>query len=319
MKKGMIILGLLVTAIALSDCFQGSEKKGPLTAISLGKALFSDPVLSSDRKISCATCHKPAFAFADTSVVSLGVMGRKGVRNTPSAMNVSLAASFFWDGRAATLEEQALIPIANPNEMNLPVDSAVNRLCNIPFYQNAFRKVYGRKPDAQSMAHALAAFQRSMETNDAPFDDWRMNDNTNAVSESVKRGFALFNGQANCVQCHFGADFSNTEFRNIGLFDNITLKDSGRAAISGDITDLGKFKIGPLRNVALTAPYMHNGMFRTLREVIDYYNDPDKVVPHPVNRDSLLSRPLNLSEQDKTDLENFLRSLTSNQLLKGMD
>jgi len=312
----LIILLLVFSAVVFHFFYRTSGAQMPEDEISLGKTLFSDPLLSSSKKISCASCHKPAFAFADTSAVSLGVLNRKGVRNTPSAMNVNNAAFFFWDGRASTLEEQALIPIANPDEMNLPVDSAVHRLQQSGFYREAFQKIYQQQPSAKTLSRALAAFEQSLETGDTPFDNWKTNDNEKAVSESVKRGFALFNGSANCVRCHFGPDFSNTEFRNIGLFNGKDLNDSGRAVITRKANDLGKFKIGPLRNVALTAPYMHNGMFKTLRQVIDYYNDPDKIVPDAINRDSLLSKPLNLSEPDKQDLENFLKSLTSKSLAR---
>ena len=316
MKKYLIAL-LCITGIAIwPNVFCGTADVLPKDAVALGRQLFFDTILSSNHTISCASCHKPEFAFADTSAVSLGVGGKKGVRNTPSAMNLNSAAFFFWDGRAATLEAQALVPIANPVEMNLPVDSAVQRLMQSTFYSRAFQKIFGEKPSPQNLGSALAAFQFSMETGDTPFDDWKTNDNDKAVSASAKRGFALFNGSAKCVKCHFGTDFSNTEFRNIGLYDGKTLTDSGRAAVTGRPEDLGLFKIGPLRNIALTAPYMHNGMFRTLRQVIDYYNDPDQVVPHPEGRDSLLSEPLNLSEQDKQDLEQFLRSLTSASLVK---
>lgn len=312
----LIILLLVFSAVVFHFFYRTSGVQMPEDEIALGKTLFSDPLLSSDKKISCASCHKPSFAFADTSAVSLGVLNRKGVRNTPSAMNVNNAAFFFWDGRASTLEEQALIPIANPDEMNLPVDSAVHRLQQSGFYREAFQKIYQQQPSVKTLSRALAAFEQSLETGDTPFDNWKTNDNEKAVSESVKRGFALFNGSANCVRCHFGPDFSNTEFRNIGLFNGKDLNDSGRAVITRKANDLGKFKIGPLRNVALTAPYMHNGMFKTLREVIDYYNDPDKIVPDAINRDSLLSKPLNLSEPDKQDLENFLKSLTSKSLAR---
>jgi cytochrome c peroxidase len=314
MKRAILILTILAGLAALPHWRCQPAIAMPDTAIELGRQLFFDSILSSTRQISCASCHKPEFAFADTSVVSLGVFGRKGTRNTPSAMNVANAASFFWDGRAKTLEEQALMPIVNPDEMNLPVDSAVHRLRSSEFYTKAFQLIYQQPPSAETLAKALAAFQRSLETNDTPFDDWKTNGNEAAVSESVKRGFVLFNGSANCVRCHFGPDFSNPEFRNIGLFNGVALNDSGRSAISKESGELGKFKIGPLRNIALTAPYMHNGMFKTLREVIDYYDNPDRFVPDAVNRDSLLAKPLNLTERDKRDLEEFLRALTSKQL-----
>lgn len=308
MKK-IIFLLVICTGAALTAQL-GFTDAEPNTSADLGKILFSDPILSGNKKISCASCHKEEFAFADTAKLSLGIEGKKGTRNTPSSMNLALQVSFFWDGRAKTLEEQALVPIENPVEMNLPVLVALRRLQANTFYRRAFKKIFNEEPNRKNLALALADFQRTLETPDSPFDDWRMNDNQNAVSESAKRGFLLFNTKANCVQCHFGPDFNNIEFRSIGLFDGKKLIDSGRAIVTKKPEDLGKFKIGPLRNVAITAPYMHNGMFKTLREVIDYYNDPDKIVPNPITRDSLLAKPLKLTETEKNDLESFLISLT---------
>ncbi|GAB3499780.1 cytochrome-c peroxidase [Spirosoma knui] len=307
MKASTCVLLVMVTISLVGAAFTVEE---PTDKATLGKRLFFDPILSRNRTISCASCHHEEFAFADTSAVSLGVFGRKGKRNTPSAMNVLLQTSFFWDGRAATLEEQALIPIANPDEMDLPIDIAVKRMNKNKMYRAYFKQAFGELPTEQNLAKALAEFQQTLETPETPFDDWRMNDNEAAMNESAKRGFALFNGKANCVQCHFGANFNNSEFRNIGLFDGKALTDSGRAEITKKAADLGKFKIGPLRNVALTAPYMHNGMFKTLAQVIEYYNDPDKVVPNSINRDPLLTKPLGLTDQEKKDLEAFLYSLT---------
>lgn len=309
MKKLYLILVLTGLVLVVSQsAFTDSEPKTPAE---LGRKLFFDPILSKTQKISCASCHKEEFAFADTSAVSLGVRKQKGVRNTPSAMNMKLQVAFFWDGRAGTLEQQALMPIENPIEMDLPVTTAVWRLNNSKTFRKLFQAVFKEAPDQHNLAKALAEFERTLETSDAPLDDWLLNDNESAVSASAKRGYALFNGtKANCVQCHFGADFNNTEFRSIGLYDGKTLRDSGRAAITKRPDDLGKFKIGALRNVAITPPYMHNGMFKTLREVIDYYNDPDKIVPHAIGRDTLLARPMNLTEQEKTDLVNFMEALT---------
>lgn len=308
MKWLYTILSLCFSSIMFQCSLQQSPAINTLAA--LGEKLFFDSILSLNKTISCASCHKPEFAFADNVALSAGVFGRTGVRNTPSAMNVSDQPHFFWDGRAATLEQQALMPIENPDEMGLPLDSAIARLRQDSDYRALFLRVMQAEPSAENLARALSAFQRTLETPNAPFDNWRIRDDSMAVSKSVKRGFILFNNKAKCVQCHFGTNFNNNEFRNIGLFDGKQLNDSGRAAITGLAVDLGKFKIGPLRNIALTAPYMHNGMFRTLREVVDYYNDPDKVVPNPINRDSLLSTPLHLSEQEKEDLVHFLESLT---------
>lgn len=315
MKWLLTILILTTIVTSLVYC-TSANSQSPDTIEQLGEKLFFDTILSGDKTISCASCHKPEFAFADSIALSPGVMGRLGVRNTPSAMNVSDQPHFFWDGRAATLEEQALLPIINPDEMDLPIDSAVQRLINNPEYKQLFHKIFKEGPSTKTLAIALAKFQRSLETPNAPFDDWRINDDDKAVNASVKRGFALFSDKAKCVQCHFGTNFNNPEFRNIGLFDGQQFNDSGRSAITKLPEDLGKFKIGPLRNIALTAPYMHNGIFKTLREVIDYYNDPDKIVPHAVNRDSLLAKPLHLTEQEKVDLENFLRSLTGKRMTK---
>ncbi|SDH15008.1 cytochrome-c peroxidase [Mucilaginibacter gossypii] len=308
MKKFWIILLTLGISLIIS---QGAFKEpDSITAVMLGRKLFFDPILSRNGKISCASCHKEEFAFSDTSPISLGVHNRKGVRNTPSAMNMRLQVAFFWDGRATTLEQQALIPLQNPIEMDLALATAISRLQNNAYYKKAFQSVFHSVPNANNLAKAIASFERTLETSDSPFDDWRMNDNEDAVSESAKRGFAIFNGKGRCIQCHFGPDFNDVEFRSIGLYDAKTLQDSGRACVTKKKTDLGRFKIGALRNIAITAPYMHNGMFKTLRQVIDYYNDPDKIVPHSINRDTLLNTPMGLSEQEKIDLESFLVSLT---------
>jgi cytochrome c peroxidase len=281
--------------------------------IELGRQLFFDPILSGDRTISCASCHKPQYAFADTAMLSLGVSGRKGSRNTPSAMNLALQDIFFWDGRAKSLAEQALAPIENPVEMNLPLDQALRRLQHSKKYRDQFRKVFNSSPTREHLGEAIAAFEHTLETSNSPFDNWKLSGDANTVSDAVKRGFALFNTKGKCTKCHFGSDFTQREFRNIGLFDGKKLNDSGRASLPGYEKELGKFKVPGLRNIAITAPYMHNGMFRTLREVIEFYNDPDKIVPNAINRDTILARPLGLTEDEKADLEAFLMSLTDRQ------
>lgn len=286
------------------------DKAEPKTKAELGELLFSDPILSKDRRISCASCHIPAYAFADTSAVSKGVAGRKGVRNTPSAMNLLTLRKFFWDGRSETMEEQALEPIQNPLEMNLSIEHAVLRLKNSKKYNKYFRDIFNSEPTKENLAQAIAAFERTLETSDSPFDNWKFSDDSTAVSESVKRGFAIFSLKGKCTTCHFGSDFTQNEFRNIGLFDGKKLKDSGRAVISNNIEDIGKFKTPGLRNIAITAPYMHNGMFRTLKEVVDFYNEPDKIVPNSINRDTTLAKPLGLTQNEKDDLVSFLEALT---------
>jgi cytochrome c peroxidase len=307
MKKGIVFTVFTVTVIVAFSSFHNGE---PEDKEALGKLLFFDPILSKDNTVSCASCHKPAYAFADTSAVSLGVGGTKGVRNTPSAMNVALQSIFFWDGRTKNLEDQALSPIENPAEMNLPLGKAIVRLQQDEKYKRYFEKIFNSAPTRENLAVAIAAFERTLETSDSPFDIWKFYDDSTAVDDAVRRGFTVFNTKGKCIRCHFGSNFTTNEFRNIGLFNGKALNDSGRSIISGKKEDIGKFKVAALRNVAVTAPYMHNGMFKTLKEVIEFYNDPSKIVPDAINIDSLLAKPLDLTQQDKDDLEAFLNSLT---------
>jgi cytochrome c peroxidase len=306
MKKYFIYVLAGAAVIFIHESFN----KAGVDKVELGRLLFFDPILSRDNSISCASCHKPEFAFADNTSVSFGVRNIKGTRNTPSAMNARRQTLLFWDGRAPGLEAQALMPIENPNEMNLPLDEALKRLSNSDTYRVYFKTVFDSQPTKENLAAAIGAFERTLETSDSPFDEWKFSDDSNAVSDAVKRGFDLFNNKGKCIRCHFGPDFTTNEFRNIGLFNGRELNDSGRIKISRKAEDIGRFKTPGLRNVAVTAPYMHNGMFRTLREVIDFYNDPSKVVDDAINRDTLLNGNLGLTEQDKTDLEAFLISLT---------
>lgn len=307
MKKYIIISLFLIGSIAVFSSFSTDE---PSDAVALGKLLFSDPILSKDNKVSCASCHRPEYAFADTSAVSIGVNGKRGNRNTPSAMNLRFDTALFWDGRAKTLEEQALAPIENPDEMNLPIQEAIVRLRRNKKYNSWFKKIFNSEPNAENLAKSIAAFERTLETSDSPFDNWKFYDDANAVSDAVKRGFTIFNEKGKCVKCHFGSDFTNHEFRNIGLFDGKRFNDSGRSVVTGNKTDIGKFKIPGLRNIAVTAPYMHNGNAKTLMEVIDFYDDTEKTIPSPINKDSILAKPLGLSQNEKKDLEAFLISLT---------
>jgi cytochrome c peroxidase len=307
MKKYII---LAIIAIAIISIQATLINKEPSTKAELGELLFFDSILSKDRTVSCATCHRPDYAFADTSAVSKGVKGKKGVRNTPTSMNVLLHQTFFWDGRAKSLEEQALAPIENPVEMNLSLDQAITRLKKSKKYNAYFKKIFGTEPNRENLGIAIAAFERTLETSDSPFDNWKFSDDSNAVSEEVKRGFVLFNGKGKCVQCHFGADLTANEFRNIGLFDGKQLNDSGRMVVTGKKEDIGKFKTPSLRNAAITAPYMHNGMLKTLDDVIEFYNNTDKVIPNPINKDTILAKPLDLTVQEKNDLKAFLISLT---------
>lgn len=311
------ILPFSIILVFLASCGEPKLKLAGTSEV-LGEKLFFDPILSRDSTISCASCHKPEFAFADNSPTSKGVLGRKGDRNTPSCMNMTDRNFYFWDGRAETLEQQALGPIENPVEMDLPLTIAVRKLMKNSYYYQSFVNVYGKKPSKELIAQALADYQRTLETSNTPFDRYLQGKDTNAISLSAKRGLDLFNGKANCFDCHFGPDFTgNDQFRNLGLYNGKDLNDKGRYNVTKKESDLGKFKVPGLRNIAMTAPYMHNGMHKTLHEVIEYYNEPDKFVNNSINRDSLLNKPLGLTEQEKQDLENFLLTLTDDRFVKG--
>lgn len=318
--KRIALIFLIVSTIILVRCSGSQEEEAtfelPATKVELGGRLFLDPILSSDGKISCASCHIPAYAFADTVALSKGVGGQLGTRNTPSAMNLSAHDIFFHDGRAESLEQQAAGPIENPVEMNLPISEAVKKLSSNKNYLAAFKKLYNEAPNRDNLLDALASFERTLETSNTPFDKF-MHDDTAAISESAKRGQKIFNIKGKCFDCHFGPDFTRDDFKNIGLYNGKDLNDVGRYGVTKDSADIGKFKVPGLRNVAVTAPYMHNGMFKTLTEVIDYYNEPQKFVKGSINMDTTMLTPLNLTEQDKADLLEFMKTLTDEQF-KGV-
>lgn len=304
-------LQLLLILFLMAGCSEKKTGKLIVTESALGEALFFDPALSRDSSISCASCHKPEYAFADNRALSQGVHQRMGERNTPSAMNQGDRNFYFWDGRAETLEEQALGPMENHVEMDMPLSLVIYRLMASEQYLKAFHQVYGKRPSRELLASAIAAYEKTLETSNSPFDLYMKEEDTTLFSESAKRGLAIFNGKAKCFDCHFGVDFTGSDnFKNIGLYNAKNYNDPGRFKITGQPKDLGAFKIPGLRNIAQTAPYMHNGSLKTLRAVIDYYDAPDTFVPDAINRDTLLSKPLALSETEKKDLENFLLSLS---------
>jgi cytochrome c peroxidase len=289
--------------------------KEPFTKAELGELLFFDPILSRDSSVSCASCHKPEFGFADNTAFSKGVKGKTGNRNTPPAMNLGSRNFLFWDGRSEGLEDQCRGPIENPVEMDLPISEVITRLYRHKYYVTFFMKLYGRQPNAENITNAIAEYERTLETNNTAFDDYMTGKDTSGFSESAKRGQEIFNVKGKCFDCHFGPDFTGDQFRNIGLFNGKDLNDSGRFIVTRRAADIGKFKTPGLRNISITGPYMHNGMFKTLREVIDYYDTPDKFVANSVNRDTLLKEPLKLTEAEKKDLENFLLTLTDRRFL----
>lgn len=313
-NKLFIFLGAIIMVIMISSFFE-KENADIKTKAGLGKKLFSEKILSKDSSVSCASCHIPQYAFADTVAFSVGIGGKLTSRNTPSVLNMKNRPYYFWDGRAASLEEQCLMPIQNPDEMGLPIDEAVKRLNASAEYKMLFKKIFNQKPDAKNLAAAFSAFEQTLETVDSKFDDW--SNNLKKLSPSEERGRELFVGdKAKCFDCHRMEDFTTDEFKNIGLYNGSNLNDAGLYNLTKKETDLGKFKTPGLRNIAVTAPYMHNGMFNTLEEVMDYYNDPARFVPNAINIDDALKTPLGLTEKEKKDIIAFLKTLTDKKFIK---
>ena len=316
MKKTLISFLAAVFVIFIVSSFFEKENAGIKTKAALGKKLFSEKILSKDSSVSCASCHIPNFAFADTVAFSIGIEGKLTKRNTPSVLNMKNRPYYFWDGRAASLEEQCLMPIQNPDEMGLPIEEAIKRLNASGEYKRLFKKIFNQKPTAKNLAAAFSAFEQTLETVDSKFDDW--SNNLKKLSASEERGRELFVGdKAKCFDCHRMEDFTTDEFKNIGLYNGSNLNDAGLYNITHKETDLGKFKTPGLRNIAVTAPYMHNGMFKTLEEVVEYYNNPGKFVTNPINMDDALKQPLNLTDKEKKDIIAFLKTLTDKKILRS--
>ncbi len=308
---------VLVLLVGMFGKLPAIKSKKILTREAIGKKLFFDKILSLDNSVSCASCHKPQFAFSDTVAFSKGVAGVIGKRNAPSVMNVASREALFFDGRANTLESQVIFPIEDAHEMNLPFLQAIKRVQENMMYKQMFMQVYKKLPDSATIVQSIAAYERTLETSNTPSDRWLNDEKNHGMTSSQLRGRELFTGnRARCFDCHFTPDFTSDEFRNIGLFNGKELNDSGRYYYTKDTNDIGKFKIPGLRNIAITAPYMHNGMFKTLREVVDYYDNPSKFIPNSIARDTILPTSIGLSEQEKTDLVNFLHALTDDQFSK---
>lgn len=304
--------GILVFMATVAFQYQTNDVS---TKEELGEKLFMDPILSKGREISCASCHIPAFAFADTAAFSIGDKGTRLSRNSPALTNLSGRTDFFWDGRASSLEEQAMGPLAEHEEMDLPVEKAVERLKQDAFYSAAFQKIFKSEVNQKNLLSAIASFERTLETTDTPYDRYLDGDES-AMSPAAIRGRILFIGKANCATCHSGEDFTADRFKNIGLFNGKDLADPGRFKVTKDSSHIGLFKVPGLRNVAVTAPYMHNSMFKTLKEVVQYYNTPDKFVSNSINRDLSLGSSLNLSDDEVNDIVSFLEALTDDRFKK---
>ena len=278
-----------------------------LTAIriELGRKLFYDPILSRDSSISCASCHKQRFAFADSLAFSPGVENRAGVQNVPSLGNVAYMPSLTRAGGSPTLELQIAIPIQEHNEFDFNILLIAQKMAAIPLYDSLSKLAYNRTPDPFVITRSIAAFERTLLTTNSPYDQYTYYGQKNALSKAAKRGMALFMGdKANCSKCHKPPHFSNFAFENNAIHE--VYADSGRMRVTLLEPDRDKFKVASLRNVALTAPYMHDGSKASLADVINHYNSGG--AKH-TNKHALI-QPLGLTEKEKADLLAFLEALT---------
>ncbi|KAF0248628.1 MAG: cytochrome c peroxidase [bacterium] len=320
----------------------------PMTAskIALGEKLYFDKRLSIDRTVSCATCHDPATALADINAVGVGIENKKGARNSPTVLNSMFNELQFWDGRAPTLEEQAKLPLINPIEMGMPDHKAVvARVRGVPEYQKEFVAIFGKEAiTIDTIAKAIAAFERTQLSGNSPFDRFIGGDKT-AIPEAAKRGWELFNGKARCISCHTfnktSPFFSDFKFHNIGvaakdqnfsslarrarqllaadpkradqIIDELALSpgfsELGRYLVTKQLKDIGVFKTSMLRDIELTGPYMHNGSEKTLLDVVVFYNKGGEINP---NLDGGM-RPLKLTDPEMADLVELMKTFTSDE------
>jgi cytochrome c peroxidase len=281
--------------------------------IRLGTQLFFDPRLSRDDSMSCASCHIPDLWFTDGRTLAVGIHGTPLPRHTPTLMDVAENSVFFWDGRAPTLEKQILMVLENPGEMNMDLNQLTEKLNRVPGYSDQFERIYRSPVTIRGLTRAIAAFERTLVSRKAPFDRYQAG-HTDAMTASAVRGMEIFQKKGRCAFCHKGFAFTNSEFHNIGVPSRNSNAgggkngdmDVGRFSVTQREEDRGAFKTPTLRNIAETAPYMHNGVFNTLEEVVNFYDDGGG----KNSRLDTLIKPLHLNDREKSDLVEFLKSLT---------
>jgi cytochrome c peroxidase len=273
----------------------------------LGWLLYFDKRLSVDSSVSCASCHDPKFAFADGQAFSKGIRGQLGGRSAPTVINRAFSLDQFWDGRAKTLEEQAKGPIANPVEMGHAHDLCEKCIAGIPGYQKRFRAVFGPgNLTIDHIAQAIATFERTVLSGNSPYDKFKAGD-AKALTAGQKRGMEVFfSNNARCDSCHEGVNFTNGKYANVGIGMDKPVPDLGRFEVTKREEDKGAFKTPTLREIAHTAPYMHDGSLKTLEDVVEHYNKGGTKNPW-LHSDV---RELKLSDQDKKDLVDFLKALS---------
>ena len=297
------------------DLYMPVPEDNPLlvTKVALGRRLFFDSLLSRDETRACASCHDPRRAFTDGRAVAVGVDGRTGTRNVPTLVNRVYGRSFFWDGRAASLEEQVLQPIQHPMEMDMTLEEVVTRLRENAQYSGLFIDAFGRHPNADDLAQALASYIRTILSGNSPVDRFLYGER-DALSERARLGLHVFRSKGTCTSCHLGPTFTDEGFHNTGVaWQDGRMLDDGRFVLTGLEEDRGAFKTPTLREIVHTAPFMHDGSIATLVEVIEFYDRGGNANPH---LDAEL-RPLNLTGSEKKALLAFLRSL-SGEIQEGI-
>ena len=284
-------------------------KDNPMTKekVELGKLLFFDKRLSKNNTIACASCHMPNVAFTDGQPVSTGIHRLQGGRSAPTAINRLFSSAQFWDGRAATLEEQSTGPFVSPVEHGFANhDELVAKVKTIEGYTTLFQQVFDGPATKHRIGQAIASFQRTLLSGNSPYDKFNSDKDSKALSASAQKGLELFRGKALCFTCHSGANFADEKFHNLGVDWDSDHVDLGRYTVTKQPKDMGAFKTPTLREIAHTAPYMHDGRFGTLQEVVDFYNRGGIANPH---KDPFM-QPLELSNQEIEELVEFLHSLS---------
>ena len=299
--KLKIPFGLEETAVVIP-----ADNPMTIKKIELGRVLFFDRRLSEDNTIACASCHLAKFAFTDGMPVSTGIRGQKGGRSAPVSFNRVFSSVQFWDGRAATLEEQSVGPFTNPIEHGfVKQDIMIAKMNKIPGYQMLFMQAFGEDITIGNVGKAIASFQRTVLSGNSPADRFDQGQDAGAISEAAQKGLLLFRDKARCTKCHSGFNFTDEKFHNLGIGWDDNKVDLGRYMVTKNPEDIGAFKTPTLREIARSAPYTHDGRFRTLEEVVNFYNKGGVKNPH---QDPLII-PLELTVQEKHDLVEFLRTL----------
>ncbi len=298
----------LPTILGLEDPNTYVPADNPLTKekIELGRAIFFDKRMSKDNTIACASCHMAKKGFADGMPVSTGIKGQKGGRSAPVSFNRVYSKAQFWDGRAATLEDQSIGPFTNPIEHGFANhDEMVAKMKKMPGYRKLFQEVFGGEITIQDVGRAVASFQRTVLSGNSAVDKYDIGGDQNALSDSAKRGLELFRGKARCTRCHSGFNFTDEKFHNLGIGWDDNKVDLGRYMETKNPEDIGAFKTPTLREIARTAPYMHDGRFKSLEEVVKFYNQGGVKNPHQDN--TII--PLEMTDDEQQDLVAMLKSL----------